>query len=268
MSKSKAEPDGADRQFVAALARGLDVLRCFDRPGVTLTVSEIARRTGLSQPTAWRLAHTLLETGYLTREPDGAGLRIGVPALTLGYAAIEGQDFPALALPYMRQITDRMGATTTLSFRQGGEMISVRRCDGDFVRPNQPVGWRAPLTALASGLAVLSALPEAERRDAAEAVRALEPGRWPRIEARLKATSDACRRDGYAMLPGMMKGQYAAVAVAMIQDAAHGGTAWALSCGGLASLLSEDRLRLAGRELLRVKALLEPALACTPPGAP
>ena len=263
MSKPKADSEGPDRHFVTALARGLDLLRCFDRPGVTLTVSELARRVGLSQPTTWRLATTLIDCGYLTREPNGAGLRIGAPALTLGYAAIEGMDFPTLALPYMRQITDRMGATTTLSFRQNVEMISVRRCDGDFVRPNQPVGWRAPLASVTSGLAILAALPAPLRQAAMAQIRAQEPDRWDRIAARAEAAFAEHAKDGYVQQLAMMKGQYAAVAVALLADPERGGPAWAMSCGGLASLWTADKLHAAGRELLRVKSLLEPALVCT-----
>lgn len=263
MSKLKGAAAPAERHFVTALARGLDLLRCFDQPGLTLTVSELARRVGLSQPTVWRLAYTLLDRGYLTRAPDGAGLRIGVPALTLGYAAIQGLDLPELAHPYMRQITDRMRGTTTLSFRQGVEMISVRRCDGDFVRPNQPVGWRAPIVTVPSGLAIIAALPPEQRAATMAELRAREPMRWPGIAAKVQAACEAHARDGYVLNAAMMKGQYSAVAVPLVGDAPQPSrTAWALSCGGLASVWTDGRLHSAGRELLRVKALLQPALAC------
>ena len=47
--------DGKDRNFVTALARGLDVLRCF-RPGeVSLTNLDLSERTGLPKPTISRL---------------------------------------------------------------------------------------------------------------------------------------------------------------------------------------------------------------------
>ena len=141
-------------------------------------------------------------------------------------------------------------------------MISVRRCDGDFVRPNQPVGWRAPIASITSGLAVLAALPTPLRQVAMERIQVQEPSRWPRIVARAEAAFGAYARDGYVQQLAMMKGQYAAVAVALLWHGDSAGKAWALSCGGLASLWTEDKLHIAGRELLRVKALLEPALGC------
>lgn len=48
-----------DRQFVASLAKGLEVLRCFTPARPELGTSEIARLTGMPQPTVWRLCYTL-----------------------------------------------------------------------------------------------------------------------------------------------------------------------------------------------------------------
>ena len=54
-----------DRQFVTALARGLDILRAFHAGEGMLGNQEIAHRTGLPKPTVARLTHTLTELGYL-----------------------------------------------------------------------------------------------------------------------------------------------------------------------------------------------------------
>ncbi|QJW83244.1 helix-turn-helix domain-containing protein [Ramlibacter terrae] len=64
---------------VTGLLRGLQVLRCFDhgreRPGS----SELARMTGLPQPTVWRLCKTLEHGGYrsptVTARASGPGCR-------------------------------------------------------------------------------------------------------------------------------------------------------------------------------------------------
>ena len=57
--------DAPDRQFVVALSRGLDVLRCFRASDPMLGNQEIAARTGLPKPTVSRLTHTLTRLGYL-----------------------------------------------------------------------------------------------------------------------------------------------------------------------------------------------------------
>src|SRR5215813_1294806 len=50
-----------DRQFVTALARGLDILRAFHAGEGMLGNQEIAHRTGLPKPTVARLTHTLTD---------------------------------------------------------------------------------------------------------------------------------------------------------------------------------------------------------------
>ena len=59
----------------------------------------------------------------------------------------------------------------------------------------------------------------------------------------------------------MLDSQYAAVAVPIIGDTNSQQAAWALSYGGLAALWDKAHLRAAGEELLRLRELLQPALA-------
>ena len=255
-----ADAHPSDRQFVTALARGLDILRCFETPGAELSVSELARRVGVTQPTAWRLCHTLLARGYLVRAPNSANLRVGAPVLALGYAAIRGMRFPPIALPYMRQITELTKATTTLSQLQGLEMISVEYCLGEFVLPNQTVGWRRPVTAVPSGLAVLAALPDAKRQELLHGLARADTKAWPRRAARVERARQEYARDGFVIVDTMIDSQYAAVAVPLIALEDDAMTAWAMSAGGLATRWDQANLHRAGWELLRVAALLRPAL--------
>ena len=55
----------ASPDFITALARGLDVLRCFRSEPKTLGNQELARLTGLPKPTISRITFTLTELGYL-----------------------------------------------------------------------------------------------------------------------------------------------------------------------------------------------------------
>ena len=82
---SRDEPPD-DRQFVTALARGLDILRCFTVGDRALSNGDIAKRTGLPKSTVSRLTYTLTQLGYL-HPAQGNGYRIGPSVLSLGYVA-------------------------------------------------------------------------------------------------------------------------------------------------------------------------------------
>lgn len=266
MSKKTGEPvmeaeQNDDRHFVTALARGLNIMRCFDRPRIELSVSEISRRVGLSQPTVWRLCHTLLTCGYLVRSPSGAGLRIGAPAITLGYAAAQGLDVPAVALPYMQRIIGETRGNVTLSLRQGSDMVAVEQINGDFVVRNQMVGWRAPLDTVSSGLAVLAALPDFARQDAMSAIAYPDEDRRQRHHERIACARAEFERDGVVRLTHILEGQYSAVAVPLFEEGTAPAAQWALTCGGLTSRWTDAEMRSATTSLIETRALLVPAFA-------
>jgi DNA-binding IclR family transcriptional regulator len=251
-------------QPVNALIRGLEILSCFNRPRQELTVSEIARSVGLSQPTAWRMCQTLLDQGYLVRAESSKGLRIGAPALNLGYLAIAGLSFPEIALPYMREISAETLGTTSLNRRHAGEIVSLHQVDGVYVRPNAPIGWRAPLPSVASGLAVLAALPE-DARAAAMAAFGDSGERKERRRRRVEDALESYGRTGYVSIAHSLGADYTTVAVPLFADGTAPAEQWALSCGGIGERWSEEFLFTAGEALKRARGLLQPALipACS-----
>jgi len=246
-------------QPVNALIRGLEILSCFTRPRTELTVSEIARRVGLSQPTAWRMCQTLLEQGYLVRSASSKGLRIGAPALSLGYSAIAGLSFAEIALPYMHEITAATSGTTSLNRRHGSDIMSVERVDGAFVRPNAPIGWCVPMVSVASGLAVLAALPVDARRAALDL---FEDGderrarRLQRVDDALKSYAEL----GYVRISHSLGVDYTTIAVPLFEDNSEPADQWALSCGGIGDRWSDEDVLAAAAALKRARSLLEPAL--------
>jgi IclR family pca regulon transcriptional regulator len=77
---------GTGPDFVEALARGLDVLACFDDRHPRMSLTEIAEATGLARPTARRLLLTLAELGFV-RQTDGA-FTLTPKVLRLGLAYV------------------------------------------------------------------------------------------------------------------------------------------------------------------------------------
>ncbi|MDN5655669.1 MAG: helix-turn-helix domain-containing protein, partial [Kocuria sp.] len=51
--------------YVQSLARGISVLRAFDADHASMSLSEVAQKTGLTRATARRFLHTLVELGYV-----------------------------------------------------------------------------------------------------------------------------------------------------------------------------------------------------------
>jgi IclR family pca regulon transcriptional regulator len=66
------------RYSVHSLELGLRILESFDRDAVDeMSLSEMARRIGVSRSSAFRLVHTLQRLGYLEREDETKNYRLG-----------------------------------------------------------------------------------------------------------------------------------------------------------------------------------------------
>ena len=71
--KAKADEgaDKPDRLFVESLARGFRVLEAFGDSPRPMSLSEIAKASGLDKSAVQRLTHTLVALGYLERTANG-----------------------------------------------------------------------------------------------------------------------------------------------------------------------------------------------------
>jgi len=85
-------PQGRDqnRDFVRALANGLDVLAAFGPTPRALTMAELADITGQSRASTRRAVLTLVSLGYLSR--DGRRLRLNPKVKELGNAVAPDQE--------------------------------------------------------------------------------------------------------------------------------------------------------------------------------
>lgn len=164
MNKDDAS-DGGPR----ILRRGLRVLRVLREAGAGgLHVVDIARQAGMQRSTVYRYLDVLADEGYAVREPDAARWR------TAETATLMAADPHAAAVqrlrPAMRQISDVSGDSSFLIVRAGGDSLCLHREVGNY--PVQvlavTVGHRQPLGVGAAGLALLSALPDAEAQEVIE----------------------------------------------------------------------------------------------------
>lgn len=248
-----------DRQYVTALARGLDILRCFTRSTPVLGTAEIARITGLPQPTVWRLCHTLMKEGYLAQSDRGDKLRPGIPVLSLGYAAIAGTPIAELARSDMQALAVRHQGAVALGMRDGLNMVYLQRCQGSsIVMRDLAVGSRVPLAYSVTGWAYIAGRTEEERETLFEELSRAERQRWPQVLPKLRQALLDFAATGYVVNKGELHEQINAVAVPVLSE--DGSLLLSLSAGGISQLFDDAKLMEVGLELKQFAARLAPAL--------
>ena len=89
----------ASDQFVQSLARGLAVIRAFDAQNSSLTLSDVAMRTGLARAVARRFLLTLETLGYV--RSNGRQYELTGLVLELGYSYLASQPLSQLATPFL-----------------------------------------------------------------------------------------------------------------------------------------------------------------------
>lgn len=231
-----------DRHFVMALARGIQILRCFTQDQDELRVSEIARFTSLPQPTVWRLCHTLTKLNYLQSSRTGERLRLGVGALALGYSAFTRVETYGAFKHSMQAIADKYGVAVSLAAPEGVRMIYLQRCRGTSAFGVElHVGSRVPILNTALGWAHLAGLDAADRAEMIDRLIEEEPALWRRLEAQFTEALREYEETGYILNLGSFRREINAVAFPIVSR--DGSTRLAINCSGLVSALSREMLK-------------------------
>lgn len=201
------------RLFVDALARGVKVLRAVADADSPLTVSEIARRTQLTQSTAWRLSYTLLKLGLLD-QTENERVRPGLPLLGLGFSALARQRLPDLARPRMTELVDRFKGTASLAVRMDLTMVYIERITGGpMIFSGLRVGSHVSMLSAAVGWGYLAGLPAAKRKALLAVARERHPEESQHVSSELEAALVSFRKRGFIINDGLLHPQIVAIGV-------------------------------------------------------
>jgi DNA-binding IclR family transcriptional regulator len=234
----------ADRHFVTALARGLDVLSAFRSRDRMLGNQELSRRCGLPKSTISRLTYTLTKHGYLEHADDGSGntgYRLGSAVLALGSTMLARMDMRQIARPLMQELADRSHSMVSLGMRDRLSMIYVENCRSESALTlSLDVGSRIPLPTTAMGRAYLALSSEAERDSLMKRIRERDEAAWPAVGEGIDRALAEYRELGCCTSFGEWRADVNAIAIAFRPPG--GRSVMAINCGGPSFSLSREFL--------------------------
>jgi DNA-binding IclR family transcriptional regulator len=189
---------------VKSLARSLDVLGLFSAQRPELSLSEIAELLSWPAPTAHRTTTTLMEHGFLARDPGTKRFKLGPAVLRLVAPMLTTFTMPEVARPLLAQVAEETGETVHLAVLDGPDVLYLTSAPGrSMLRVEATPGLRVPAHCTALGKCLLARLdPDAARsRLGPEPYAALTPvsvRTWDELRGQL----ETIRRDGYALSLG------------------------------------------------------------------
>jgi IclR family pca regulon transcriptional regulator len=194
--------------FVQSLARGLSVVRAFDRDHPRLTLSQVAVRSGLTRAVARRNLLTLRHLGYVGA--DGRDFYLRPRVLELGYSYLSSLGLGEIALQAMEELSHRVGESCSMAVLDDADIVYVARVPVRRVMSIAlGVGARLPAFATSMGRVMLAGLGDAELDAwiAANRMRAItphtlhKPAAWRASSAAIGAAARSSARTGASAPP-------------------------------------------------------------------
>ncbi|MCL4798586.1 MAG: helix-turn-helix domain-containing protein [Burkholderiales bacterium] len=150
-----------ERDFVAALEKGLAVVEAFGPACPQLTLSEVAHRTGLTRAAARRYLLTLARLEYA--EYDGKRFSLTPRVLRLGYAFLSTSPLPKLVQPVLEAIGEKTQEVASVAILDGADILFLAHSrNRRIVSVASSVGSRFPAYCTAIGRVLLAGRPEAD----------------------------------------------------------------------------------------------------------
>jgi DNA-binding IclR family transcriptional regulator len=238
-----------DRNFVVALARGLEVLRAFRVRDGFLGNQEISERTGLPRPTISRLTYTLCQLGYLTKVERIGKYQLAPSAIALGYAALANVGIRKIARPLIQAAAEELSAPVALGVldRNRALYIDIARGSATFT-VQLDIGSRIPLATTAMGCALIAAASPADREKIFSGLSERYGDDWSACKSRIDEALEFYRTDGYVIRKGSWRSDINAVGVPLV--AADGSGTFAFNCGGPPNEFT----------IMKIKTVVGPAL--------
>ncbi len=155
------EPTKRAAHHVQSLARGLAVIRAFNAATPELTLSDVARSTGLTRAAARRFLLTLEDLGYV--RTDGRLFSLTPRVLELGYAYLSSITLPEVAQPHLERLVAEVHESSSVSVLDGEDVVYVARvATSRIMTVSITVGTRFPAYATSMGRVLLAGLPDGE----------------------------------------------------------------------------------------------------------
>jgi IclR family pca regulon transcriptional regulator len=237
----RVSDEAASGEFVQSLARGLSVIRAFDATHAELSLSEVARRSGLTRAAARRFLLTLETLGYV--RSDARVFALTPRVLELGFSYLSALSLPEIVQPHLETLSREVDESVSAAVLDDTDIVYVARVPTRRIMSVRiTIGTRFPAYATSMGRVLLAGLPDESLTATLDAsdVRDLT-GRTLTDRSALAGEIQSVRERGWSIVDGELEPGLRSVAVPL--RARDGRVVAALNVSTSATRDSIDRVR-------------------------
>lgn len=212
MGSDKSQIEVADKDFLATFARGLEVIKSFDTDSSSMTLTELAKKTGLSRASARRFLLTLQKLGYVTSQDKQ--FRLTAKILDLGYSYLSSLNLTDVITPFIERVSHELNESCSATVLDGTEVVYIARIPRRGLIPiSLQIGARLPAYVTSPGRVLLAALPDDQLQEFLNVVDFKQHTSRTIIPDKLRAELERVRKQGYAIVDQELELGMRAVAV-------------------------------------------------------
>ncbi len=190
----------------------MSLLEAFPRDQATLSVAQIAQRSGLPSATAYRLVTELVDLGILER--DGTQIAIGVRLWEIASRSPRADGLREAAMPFLEDVQTATRQHVQIGVLEGTEVLFIERLSARQSVVNfTVVGGRLPLYASSSGLVLLAHADTTLLDQVLDSPRTQFTDNTPVTESTLRQVVAEVRKRDYAACPGYLHPDAMGIAV-------------------------------------------------------
>jgi len=206
------------RDFISSLAKGLDVLRAFNKDNPQLSTADLANKLHISRASARRFLLTLASLGYLHKQ--GQWFRPTSKVLSLSTVFLSSLPLASIAQPHLEAGTRRTEEAVSLGILEHGMLVFVAHSPSRWLlKLGIRAGSELDAYVSAMGRVLLAALSDAELDRYLEAVE-LKPftEKTVKSKSRLRKILVEVRSQRYAVIDQELELGLRSIAVPLVQD--------------------------------------------------
>ncbi|MBN1224473.1 MAG: IclR family transcriptional regulator [Candidatus Aminicenantes bacterium] len=148
--------------FSASVDKGFRIMNLFNQDCKKMSLMDIARALDIGKVTAFRYVNTLIELGYLRREPRTKLLKPGPSAITLSNNLMKSFDLLEIIRPPIDDVHNRYNVSIDSALFEGNALLKLyQRVVKEKIMYDLPI-VETGLHCTALGKAVLAFLPDLE----------------------------------------------------------------------------------------------------------
>ncbi|WP_394233984.1 IclR family transcriptional regulator [Niallia oryzisoli] len=141
----------------SSLRNALRLLHLFSVDEPELQLEDIAGKLEIGQSTAYRLVHTLIEEGFIVRDPSAKSYRLAASVLALSHTIMTKMQLCHLSIQILEKLAEVTGETAHIGVFKNHQVLYLLKMDSSYpVHLLSHAGRKNPVHCTSTGQVLLA----------------------------------------------------------------------------------------------------------------